>query len=139
MHQEWQDRSWAPASLHALGLRVQLNHPPYTYCSRPVPAHVKMAVVHSNGIHTVSIDYCGCLTHAVSKRQQLLRYRLYPATLRKPKTCVTFTALETLHIQNVQSKCGIYDIYTSLERVTDNTGLAEVRVSTLNSCCEGCG
>ena len=87
-----------------------------------------MAVVHTNGIHSVKIDYCGCNTHAVSHRQQLLRFKLFPATVRKPRTCVTFVALETLHLQNVQSKCGVYDLYTSLERITDNTGLGTSRV-----------
>lgn len=88
-----------------------------------------MAVVHINGIHAVNIDYCGCTSTAVSKRQQLMRSRLYPATVRKPKTCISFSALETLQIQNVQSKCGVYDLYTSLERLSDNTGLVRVRVS----------
>ena len=43
-------------------------------------------------------------------------------------TCTTFTLLETTHIQNVQSKSGVYDLYTALERLTDNTGLNDPRV-----------
>lgn len=126
--QAWVGPHWQDTTLRTLGLVVQLGHPAFEPCSRPVPANTLMAVVHMNGIHSVNIKYCGCTSQAVSHRQQLMRYRLYPATVRKPKTCITFTAMEALHIQNVQSKCGIYDMYTSLERLTDNTGLVPVRV-----------
>ncbi|KAK7675926.1 hypothetical protein QCA50_021145 [Cerrena zonata] len=125
--QEWSDTHWAPIALQALGLRIQLGHLPHQPCSRPLPAHAQMAVVHTNGIHAVNMDYCGCTSTAVSRRQQLMRHRLYPATVRKPKTCITYMALETMHLQNVQSKCGIYDLYTSVERLSDNTGLVKVR------------
>ena len=132
--QEWYDAHWNQTTLRAIGLTVQLGHPTFEPCSRPVPANAFMAVVHTNGIHSVNINYCGCTSQAISHRQQLMRFRLYPATVRKPKTCITFTAMETLHIQNVQSKCGIYDMYTSLERLTDNTGLIPVRVRPTFRC-----
>lgn len=45
-------------------------------------------------------------------------------------TCATFTVLETTHMQNVQSKSGVYDLYMALERMVDNTGLINTRVST---------
>lgn len=126
--QEWVTTHWQTATLRSLGLSLQLGHPISEPCSRPVPANTLMAIVHTNGIHSVAISYCGCTSQAISHRQQLMRHRLYPGTVRKPKTCITFTAMETLHIQNVQSKCGIYDIYTSLERLTDNTGVVPIRV-----------
>lgn len=47
-------------------------------------------------------------------------------------TCATFQALNMLHMQNVQSKTGIYDLYMALEQVTDNSGLQRVRVRLLH-------
>lgn len=91
-----------------------------------------MVVIHTNGIHPATIFYCGCdrLAAAGNHRQQLLRYRLFPATDQEPMTCATFAALETVHMQNVQSKSGVYDLYMALERLTNNTGLEKVRVSS---------
>ena len=48
-------------------------------------------------------------------------------------TCATFSVLETVHMQNVQAKSGVYDLYKALERLTDNTGLVDVRVRELDS------
>lgn len=129
----WNGKYFERKSLSSLGLRIQLGHPAGQQCAAPSPAQKKMAVIHTNGIHQVEIDYCGCerAEAAGNLRQQLLRYRLYPATDQRPMTCTTFAALEWVHLQNVQSKCGIYDIYMALERVTDNTGLMDVRVSDL--------
>lgn len=97
-------------------------------------ARGKMVIIHTNGIHPTAVDYCDCdlASAAGNYRQQLLRHRLYPATDQEPMTCVTFAALEAVHIQNMQAKTGIYDLYTSLEHLTDNLGLLRTRVSTIN-------
>lgn len=112
-------------------MRIQLGHPVGQRCAVPIPARKKMAVIDLNGIHQIPIDYCGCdrAADAGNVRQQLLRARLYPATDQSPMTCTTFNCLEAVHLQGVQSKTGTYDLYTALERLTDNTGLAHVRVS----------
>lgn len=97
-----------------------------------------MVVVHTNGIHPAAIDYCGCdrAIDTGNERQQLLRCRLYPATDQDAMTCATFAALESIHMRNVQAKAGIYDLYLSLERLTDNTGLVHICVSIAPSACE---
>lgn len=126
----WADNHFRRDTLAALGLRIQLGHPVGQPCAKPTPARRKMAIVHTNGIHQVNLDYCGCERAAAAGnfRQQLLRARLYPATDQSPMTCTTFPCLEAVHLQNVQSKAGIYDLYTAIERLTDNTGLIHVRV-----------
>lgn len=126
----WGDGHFQRETLAALGMRIQLGHPIGQRCADPVPARRKLAVIHTNGIHQVHIDYCGCdrMGAAGNERQQLLRARLFPATDQSPMTCTTFTCLEAVHLQNVQSKAGIYDLYTAIERLTDNTGLTPVRV-----------
>ena len=114
-------------------MRIQLGHHSQDRCANPIPARAKMVVVHTNGIHPTAIYYCGCdqAGAAGNQRQQLLRYRLYPATEQEPMTCATFDALETVHMENVQSKTGIYDLYMALERLMDNSGLRPVRVSIM--------
>lgn len=129
---KWTGKYFEPTTLASLGLRIQLGHRVGQRCALPVAARQKMVVIDTNGIHPVSIDYCGCNQAAAAGniRQQLLRYRLYPATDQSPMTCATFNCLESAHLQSVQAKVGVYDIYMSLERLTDNTGLLAVRVST---------
>ncbi|KAF7795849.1 hypothetical protein EIP86_007016 [Pleurotus ostreatoroseus] len=112
-------------TLQSLGLVIQLGHKHGDPCLHPIAARSKMVVLHTNGIHPTTIKYCGCdgAGNAGNIRQQLLRYRLFPATDKEPMTCSTFALLETTHLQNVQSKSGVYDLYTALERLTDNAGL----------------
>ncbi|KAH8077048.1 hypothetical protein BXZ70DRAFT_864202, partial [Cristinia sonorae] len=46
--------------LRDLGLRIQLGHPLHQKCSNPEPAQANMAIIHTNGIHQVAMDYCAC-------------------------------------------------------------------------------
>lgn len=82
-------------------------------------------VLHTNGLHPVTIHYCGCeqLTVAGTRLQQLLRYELFPATIGEPTTCATFRMLDQFHILTLQGKLTGYDYYLSLEYLTSNTGL----------------
>lgn len=59
---------------------------------------------------------------------QLLRTRLYPATVQNPATASTFRTLERFHLLSFESKCSAYEFYHSLSRETDNTGLYQTRV-----------
>lgn len=90
----------------------------------PVASHHDFRVVHTNGIHDVSISYCGC-HRALPPHIQLLRRGLYPASQKSPRTCVTFTLLRLIHILSLTSKISMYDLYRALERLTNNSG-AEV-------------
>ena len=92
-------------------------------CSNPV-SRTSFTVVDLNGHHIVALEFCGCDKAGVAgdHAQQLLRHRLYPATDIDPNTAFTFSLLEHYHIQSLQGKISMYDYYTSLERLTDNTG-----------------
>lgn len=81
------------------------------------------------GVHTVRVKYCFCEAsgeHARlnpgSRRCQLLRNRLFPATLSRPGTAFTFGLLDFLHKLQTQSKVNLYDFYLSLVSVTDSAG-----------------
>ena len=60
--------------------------------------------------------------------QQLLRFRLYPATIHNPNTAATFHALHHFQLLSFESKCSVYEYYQTLVRETDNTGLHKVKV-----------
>ncbi|PPR05635.1 hypothetical protein CVT24_002863 [Panaeolus cyanescens] len=81
-----------------------------------------MVVLHTNGIHEVDFQYCGC-TKAEPQYTQLLRRRFYPATQHVIQTCATFQLLDHLHKLSLTTKAATYDFYRALEKMTDNTGL----------------
>lgn len=62
---------------------------------------------------------------------QLLRARLYPATISQPKTAATFDVLKTFQLLSFMSKVSAYEFYHSLARLTDNTGTISPPVNKL--------
>ena len=69
----------------------------------------------------MGLDYCGC-QQAPPKTVQLLRSRLFPATVTDPKTAATFRVLESFQMLSFTSKVSAYEFYQALARRTDNTG-----------------
>jgi len=78
-------------------------------------------VIDSEGIHCVSLDYCGC-QQSLSPVIQLLRARLFPSTTINPKTAATFRVLGAFQMLSFTTKSSVYEFYKALERQTDNTG-----------------
>ncbi|KAI9058883.1 hypothetical protein FKP32DRAFT_1606369 [Trametes sanguinea] len=130
MSSRWDGRSFERTSLKALGLVVGLGHcPDAAPCTNPVQSRSDFTVVDVNGRHMVTLTFCGCdrAGEAGDPVQQLMRHRLYPATDIDPNTAFTFSLLEHYHIQSLQGKISMYDYYTSLERLTDNTGVTKLQ------------
>lgn len=105
-----------------LGLRIQLGHDGGT-CKKPVPAPKNFVVVDTSGFHSVSIDFCACNETRISSQPavQLLRARLFPASVARPQTAFTFDVLDTFHEVTLQGKLTAYDFYYALLHKTDNT------------------
>lgn len=81
-----------------------------------------MLILHVNGIHEVSVQYCGC-GRSIPQHQQLLRRRIYPASQITVRTCATFELLRQLHMLSLTTKSNTYDFYRALERLTTNNGM----------------
>jgi hypothetical protein len=105
-----------------MGLKIQLNHASL-FCENPITSHSSFVIQHTNGIHAVSVMYCGC-TRAIPHHLQLLRRGFYPSSQLIVKTCATFELLELLHKLALTTKASTYDFYRALEKLTDNTGLS---------------
>ncbi|KAJ7440330.1 hypothetical protein B0H11DRAFT_2253095 [Mycena galericulata] len=123
--QYWNGKYFEDKTLKELGLRIQLGHwvGRNNRCSLPEPAPGNdFVIVGENAVHRVALDFCGCGkggTHA----SQLLRARLYPATVVHPRTAATFNELDRFQLMNFESKCSAYEYYHALSRQGDNTGL----------------
>ncbi|KAJ7581288.1 hypothetical protein C8J56DRAFT_793853 [Mycena floridula] len=108
-------------SLKSLGLTLQLGHSDSSPCfmSQPTKSFI---ILHSNGIHEVQVNFCGC-NGALGHVAQLMRQRLYPATVDQPNTTATFACLDEGLAHSYSSQETSYEYYKVLENLTDNTGL----------------
>ncbi|KAJ7693264.1 hypothetical protein B0H16DRAFT_1669558 [Mycena metata] len=118
----WDGCCFTKKTLKELGLRIQFGH---RRCVRPRSAPTTFVVLHTNGIHEVSVDYCGCESEAANGEHyiQLLRGGWYPATHVAPQTAATFEMLDFFHAQTLQAKTTMYDFYVALEKLTNHTGV----------------
>ncbi|SJL13406.1 uncharacterized protein ARMOST_16849 [Armillaria ostoyae] len=117
--EEWNGSFFQHQSLQGLGLRVQLGHELGSTCPCSSPASKDFAVLHSNSIHNVSVDFCAC-SPATERRQQLLRASWWPATPTDPQTATTFPLLRLFHTLNCQGKMPAFDMWKGLEIMTEN-------------------
>ena len=102
-------------------------------CLVPRPGHKDFIVLHTNGLHYIAVDFCGC-DHRITSRQQLLRVEWYPATVHYPQTCATFRLLELFHTVTLTGKLSAHEFYKALEHLTDNTSLNIPKVSRAIQC-----
>ncbi|KAI0061558.1 hypothetical protein BV25DRAFT_1916905 [Artomyces pyxidatus] len=125
MVETWTGAFFKRTSLAELGLTIQLCHPPGNVCGHRQAGRKDFTVIHTNGIHTVSLDFCGCgLSNGLDRRQQLLHMAWWPATPLDPQSAATFQCLDVFHLLSLRGKVTGYDYYKSLELATDGTGLS---------------
>ncbi|KII82921.1 hypothetical protein PLICRDRAFT_83984, partial [Plicaturopsis crispa FD-325 SS-3] len=121
--EDWNGRFFEKRTLKELGLRIQLGHPVGARCPQPEPAFGDdFVILDTERIHAVLLDFCGC-ERRESKRVQLLRHRLFPATVANPKTAVSFRLLEHYDLLALETKISAFGYYRALALRTDITGL----------------
>ena len=89
-------------------------------------------VVDISGIQATTIRFCGCGEFTRGNHleyKQLLRGRMFPATITHPKTVVTFSCLTTFHLLTLQGKLTGNDYYMALARLSDGSGIDPPPVS----------
>ncbi|KAG6876851.1 hypothetical protein C0992_011551 [Termitomyces sp. T32_za158] len=118
--QEWTGLYYRRTSLGTIGLTIQVGHVTGEACINSIP--VKCVILHTNGIHEVIVKYCDCMP-SIPRNIQLLRARLFPATIVYPKTAATFQLLEHFQLLSFMSKVSAFEFYQTLARLTCNTGL----------------
>ena len=125
--QKWNGKFFERVTLKQLGLAVQIGHEDM-HCYCPERGHTDFLVIDVNGIHPVTVNFCGC-EQRVSHHQQLLRCGWYPSTVHNPRTACTRRALDHFLQLTLSSKVSAYEYYRTLEHLTDNTGINIPKVS----------
>ncbi|KAF8837383.1 hypothetical protein BDN67DRAFT_991793 [Paxillus ammoniavirescens] len=120
---EWTGECFEKRTLRDFGLHIQLGHAVGERCCRPCSQkHDEFVIIHTNGIHLVYLDFCGCET-VETLTHQLLCVRWFPASSEKPRIAATFSLLEVFHLLSFESKVSAYEFYNSLTWCSNNTGL----------------
>ena len=127
----WNGKFFERVTLKSLNCRIQLGHPIGEPCLlKYPPPNDNFVVIDTSGVHEVgleSLDYCGCRAGG-NEATQLLRFRLYPATVHTPHTAATFRCLRHFQLLSFESKSSAYEYFQTLVRLSDNTGLKNVKV-----------
>ncbi|TFY50348.1 hypothetical protein EVJ58_g11087, partial [Rhodofomes roseus] len=125
--ERWNGRCLEKQDLGELGLVLYLGHGGLRCpCLPEVATPIVYTVTHINGIHRVPIHHC-CCPRARDSVSQLLRLRLFPATLERPESAFSFELLRQWDLHFLTSKKGTYDFYEALRRLTDNSGTRTVK------------
>ncbi|KAJ3543012.1 hypothetical protein NMY22_g3295 [Coprinellus aureogranulatus] len=126
--ERWTGLSFERISLKQLGLRIQLGHPVGEECRQKQPAKADdFVILDLDAVHEVGLDFCGCGKTNMDHVAQLVERRLFPATVLQPKTAATFRLLEFFEILQYESKISPFEVFTTLSRLANNTGLVEVK------------
>src|SRR5882757_2446082 len=123
--QEWKNSFFHRTTLQNLGLRVQLGHQSWSSCSFRHQGHKDFVVLHTNGIHSIDVDFCSC-NGAPTPREQLLEAGWWPSTPLEPQSAASMAVLRSFHILNLQGQIPPTDFYRSLEQMTVGNGLSDV-------------
>ncbi|KAI0061020.1 hypothetical protein BV25DRAFT_1827265 [Artomyces pyxidatus] len=118
----WEGTYFRRTSLRELGLVIRLGHG-----GKPCPfaqPTATVTIVHTNGIHTCDVDYCGCMPPGeyvpVATPLQLANAGLFPATFKQPRTATTFQASREFNQFTLQAKINAQDYHAVKLRLTNN-------------------
>ena len=93
-----------------------------------------MTIVHTNGIFTHEVSWCHCPgADSKSWHLELLRERLFPASITKPKTAFSFEVLDHFLIDALECKTSAMSFYQKLKRITNNAFPEQLPVSSESS------
>ncbi|KAF7362033.1 CxC2 domain-containing protein [Mycena venus] len=116
------DLARSPQSTHSSGSKLDIPLArTATFRDRPHG----MVVLDNNGIHTLKVDFCGCIG-SPSVLDQLMNIGWFPATVKDLETCATIGLLHRFHTLNLQGRVPAYDFYNALEVLSDRAGLKDV-------------
>lgn len=89
-----------------------------------------LIIVDISGVHQLQVGWCQC-QGAPGADIQLLRNRLFPASVSNPSTAFTFGVLSYFHIDSVECKTSASSFFSKLRRLTNSSNPDSVPVGFL--------
>jgi hypothetical protein len=91
----------------------------------------KLVVVHSTGVYSHHVVWCQCPGAEKDRHLQLLKAKLFPASIRRPQTAFTFDVLDDFLIDAMECKTSAMSFYQKLRRFTNNAFPDQIPVCSL--------
>ena len=124
----WNGEYFEKKGLKELGFQWSLNHGgyscPYVNDGNGVQ---EMKILDVNGIHFVEVGFCHCANHP-SFSEQLMTQRVFPATLKRPRTAFTCNSLRLFQMLNHTARTTPWDFTGTMQRLTDNVDVTRLLV-----------
>ncbi len=117
--QHWNDAYFEHCSLRDLGHSIQLGHAAGSTCPQRYMTTKEFVILHVNGVHSVSLFFCGS-SSAPPAYIQLLRSSWWPATPLEPRSACTFGLLRGFHYLNTLGKLPAWDMWSGIEAMSTN-------------------
>ena len=118
--EQWNGTHFQATSLNSLGYLLHLCHAgelcPNVTRGQTLPR--KMVVVHTNGFHKLSVQFCTCY-RSPRDAIQLSDAQLFPSTIKHPQTAFSFALLDHFHQLTLSSKTSLYDYHDGLVKLTE--------------------
>jgi hypothetical protein len=118
--EQWNGTHFQATSLQSLGYILHLGHAGELCHNvnhrKTLPR--KMVVVHTNGFHKLSVQFCSCY-RSPRDAIQLSNAQLFPATIKHPQTAFSFALLDHFHQSTLSSKKSLHDYHDGLVKLTE--------------------
>jgi hypothetical protein len=126
----WNGKYMEEVSLSTLGLITFFGHGGLA-CPMATPEQ-GLTVLHIDGLHTLTIAYCGCDT-SLPHHLQIFDSKLFSASIDWPRSAFTFEVLRQYQIHHLEGKGSAHTHIHSLYRLTNDKGFGEIMVCLVTS------
>ncbi|KAG1830059.1 hypothetical protein F4604DRAFT_1695666 [Suillus subluteus] len=79
-----------------------------------------LVIVHSTGVYSHSVSWCQCPGAEKAHHLDLMKARLFPASLTRPRSAFTFDVLDNFLIDALECKTSAMSFYQKLRQFTNN-------------------
>ncbi|KAG0695343.1 hypothetical protein DFH29DRAFT_814295, partial [Suillus ampliporus] len=79
-----------------------------------------LVIVHSTGVYSHSVSWCQCPGAEKARHLHLMKARLFPASIARPRSAFTFDVLDNFLIDALECKTSAMSFYQKLRRFTNN-------------------
>ncbi|KAG1886594.1 hypothetical protein F4604DRAFT_1571859, partial [Suillus subluteus] len=143
--QEWTGKCFEDKSLEELGIVWYMGHggqpcpfseDPQAWEDVPLDAEAgsvpmetfasstttsTLTIIHSTGVFLHNVVWCGCPGAKHQQHLQLLKARLFPASITRPQTAFTFEVLDHFLIDALECKTSASSFFEKIRRMTNHS------------------
>jgi hypothetical protein len=129
--ERWDRSHFFPSTPREAGITIYLGHGGHK-CPSLSPMHLPTSLFFGDitGFFSLPVHWCICPGQPYPEQwKQLVSMGYMPASWSSPKTAFTKCLLEWLHLLQMECHAALRQLYTFLERITDQDNIIDINVS----------